>query len=103
MTKQILLHHGYDESKASEATRRIRQSDVRTRYQAATTQVWSWEGGDAIIIFAPEAAVGYLGYAVIRVQDDVQVIECDGLKAALRWFNINLSDYTITTEAELAA
>jgi hypothetical protein len=100
-TKRALIHHGVDESKANEATRTARWNDLRTSNWLSTTQVWSWDDGDAIVVIT-----GYLpsvhSYVVIRIGQEVNFVEGVGLKSAMSAFGLDLADFYITTEQEAA-
>jgi hypothetical protein len=101
-TKKPLIHHGYDQSKASKLTFEARWSDPRTSPWYSTTQVWSWEGGDAIVVVTghfPRAT----NYVVLRVGNQVHFVEGVGVAKAMAAFGFDPKDYYITTELDLAA
>ena len=93
--KKPLIHHGIDESKVAELTKNERWIDPRTSHWSSTTQVWSWEGGDAIVVLT--GCIGEaMNYVVMRLGDKVHLVAGTGLAGAMRAFGIDLNDYFIT-------
>jgi len=60
-----------------------RYLNSKTAYWIGHTQVWQWEGGDAITVITNHAGEPCKGCVVIRVEDKVCAIECSGLMDAL--------------------
>ncbi len=91
---KTLNHHGDNESKVHSDTQLVRRTDWRTAPWYSTTQVWSWDGGDAIVVMT-----GRLGNAkavvVLRVGDKVHVVEDASLNSAMMAFGINTTGWKI--------
>lgn len=78
------LHlHGNDASKAHKRTREVRYTDARVAGWLSTTQVWTWHGGDAIVVVTGRLPRTQT-YIVLRLKDKVHVVEGVGLNAALQ-------------------
>lgn len=101
-TKKPLIHHGVDSSKVSALTLEARWGDIRTSPWYSTTQVWAWDGGDAIVVVTGRSPY-VTNYVVLRLGNEIHFVEGVGLKYAMESFGINFKDYYITTELELAA
>jgi hypothetical protein len=99
MKTKYLIHHGTDELQVNSLTSGTRCDNLVVS-NGSTVQVWSWVGGDAIVVITGSLPNVYM-HVVIRVGTKVQVIECKGLKSAMSYFGLNLNDYTITTTEEL--
>ena len=77
----ILSHHGDDESKVSSDLRCYRWCDYRSAL-SITTQVWSWEGGEAIVfVYGPVGDSHTV--VVLRVGDRFHTVQDVGLKVAM--------------------
>ena len=96
-----LYHHGYDANKASKLTQEARWTSHQTAMWISTTQVWSWDGGDAIVV-----ATGHLPYAtthvVIRIGDKVTVME-GSLNTAMLAHGIDPKEYVAVAASQAAA
>jgi len=100
-SKKPLIHHGVDSSKVSPLTLNARWDDLRTCTWLSTTQVWSWDGGDAIVVVTghcPNAT----NYVVLRVGNKVHFVEGVGVAKAMSAFGFDSKDYYIATEPELS-
>ena len=102
-SKKPLIHHGYDTSKVSTLTLNARWEDLRTSRWLTTTQVWSWEGGDAIVVVTNDYYGRPTNYVVLRVGNEIHFVEGVGVAKAMASFGFDPKDYYITTEAEMAA
>ena len=100
-SKRALIHHGINESKVNEATRAARRTDLRTADWISTTQVWSWDGGDAIVVVTGHLP-NVVTCVVIRIGREINFVERAGLKGAMSAFGLDLADFYITTESEAA-
>jgi hypothetical protein len=88
-TKQVTLH-GTDTTKVAQITFNERWQHERTRTQLATTQVWTWDDGDAIVVVTNEYPI-----VVIRVGGVVSVVYgcCGGLQDAMRFVGLDPREY----------
>lgn len=67
---------GDDVSVVHKSTLALRFSDYRVRTSLTTTQVWTWKGGDAIIVLAADPYSRLpKGYTVLRIGKKVEVYE----------------------------
>jgi hypothetical protein len=85
-----LRHHGVDESRVHEDTQHLRWSDPRTSSWVSTTQVWSWDNGDAIVVI-----VGNTPFVVIRNGDKVQILPADSVNAAMASVGLDPDGYRV--------
>jgi hypothetical protein len=83
-SKKPLIHHGYDTSKVSTLTLNARWEDLRTSRWLITTQVWSWKGGDAIVVVTNDRYGRPTNYVVLRVGDQIHFVEGVGVLKAMR-------------------
>ena len=89
-----LRNHGIDESKASKETQLVRRTDYRLMFWISTTQVWSWDGGDAIVVVVGEARESH-SVVVLRIGDKVHVVECMGLATAMDAYGLDSKSFQI--------
>jgi len=86
--KVTIRGRGDDVALAHKLTQDLRYSDDRVKYSLTVTQVWTWKGGDAIVVLVKNPYGNLpLGHTVIRVGKKVQVIEAP-LVGALRQVGI---------------
>lgn len=89
-----LRHHGNDETKVHSDTLLVRNTDYRTAPWYSTTQVWSWEGGDAIVVVVGDIRNSY-AVVVLRIGDKVHVVEQASLCSAMDAFGLDSKSYKI--------
>jgi hypothetical protein len=81
-------------------------SDIDKRTQAiryehpiirhwVTTQCWTWDGGDAMVVMVGAGAESTV-YVAIRVGDEVQVVRAEGVNQAMRAVGLDPSTFTTT-------
>jgi len=93
-----LYHHGDNESKASKLTQAARWSGPTARWLCAT-QVWSWEGGDAIVVVTGRFPSPTVPYVVLRIGDKIHHVADASLHTAMQAFGLNPKDYQIVAGA----
>lgn len=91
---KTLRHHGIDESKAHSDTQIVRRTHYLTCGWYSTTQVWSWDGGDAIVVMTgkldrAEAVV------IIRIGDQVHAVRDASVSSAMDAFGLESNSYKI--------
>lgn len=84
---KTIWHHGCDESKASAKTQEVRRTHQFTAQWISTTQVWSWKGGDAIVVMTntfgrPNSVV------VLRIGDKVHVVTDASVNSAMKAYGL---------------
>jgi hypothetical protein len=84
-----LNHHGYDTTKAHSDTVCVRYSHHIVGMSLTTTQVWSWDGGDAIVVVVGNPGEGW---TVIRHENHVTVVP-GSLHVAMRAVGLDPSEY----------
>lgn len=88
MATVTLRIHGSDESKADAKTLEARYGDHEVSRWLCASQVWTFDGdaeGDAIVVPARNAAGFPTSYVVLRIGDEVCVVE-GAVAPALRAF-----------------
>lgn len=95
-TKSSLYHHGIDASKLSKEILEARWQDPRTSRWLTTTQVWSWKGGEAIVIVTHDDYGRPGSYVVMRLGKNIHFVENSSLADAMRAFDIDIKSYRIT-------
>ncbi len=76
-------HHGTNEEAVHSDTRLVRWTDIRTCNWISTTQVWSFDGGDAIVVVTGTCP-NTSAFTVLRIGEKVHVVEAslsDSMKA----------------------
>lgn len=72
-----------------------RYLNSKTAYWVGHTQVWQWDGGDAITVITNHAGEPCQGTVVIRVEDKICAIECDGLTDAMAIMGLNPKEFQV--------
>ncbi len=87
-----LIHHGYN----------LLKIDARTACETdrfsggIVTQCWAWDGGDAAcLVYGTLPNVSC--WTIVRLGDQVRVIEAKGLKMALKECGVDASDWPIVS------
>lgn len=93
MVNVTLRIHGTDESKADARTLAARYGDHEVSRWLCASQVWTFGGdaeGDAVVVPARDAAGRPTSYVVLRIGDEVHVVE-GAVAPALRAFGYGCS------------
>lgn len=90
-SKKALNHHGVNISKAHSDTQCVRYSHHIVGFSLSTTQVWSWKGGDAIVVVVgPQGD----GWTVIRNEGTVTAVP-GSLHVAMQAVGMDPSEYEV--------
>jgi len=89
-----LHHHGVNVNAVDKRTFAMRYGHYDTACWLSTTQVWSWKGGDAIVVMTGSIGAAQ-AYVVIRQGDKVQVLPADGLSRAMEAVGLNPKEFQI--------
>lgn len=88
---KALYHHGVNTSKAHPDTVHLRYMHEVTGMSLSTTQVWSWEGGDAIVVVVGRVGEGW---TVIRNDGKVTAVPAP-LRGAMAAVGMDPTEYEI--------
>ena len=72
-----------------------RYLNPQTAYWIGHTQVWQWDGGDAITVITNHAGEPCSGSVVIRVGDQISTIPCSGLFSAMKCMGLDPKEFKI--------
>lgn len=93
MAKRLYL--GCDERNAHVSTQQERWRNPTTGASLTTTQVWTWSGGDAIVVVCNTLRQRNSSAVVIRVGKKITVISDASLNSAMQAVGLNPSDFKI--------
>jgi hypothetical protein len=71
-------------------TSRVRYSHPDVCHWFPTTQAWTWDGGDALVVVTGHCPYTQC-YVVLRIGDEVHVVPAGGLDSAARAFGLDLA------------
>ncbi len=92
------------QEKVDPRTFKLRAEHPETMYECAVTQIWKWDGGDAIVIVTRKSGDADMrAHVVIRNVDDVRVLKADGLHDAMRQIGLDPLDFEIEVAPDLEA
>lgn len=85
----VITLNSNDVSKAPR-TNEFRLADQRLQYLPTVTQVWTWDGGDAIVVMGGRAWDGTVPcYVVVRLGDNIRIVEAQSVNKALNFLGIS--------------
>jgi hypothetical protein len=90
MTTKKLNHHGVNVDMAHSDTRCVRYTHPIIGESLSTTQVWSWEGGDAIVVVTGRGDA----WTVIRHEDLITAVPAS-LHDAMRAVGVDPEEYQV--------